>query len=70
MSWLTLVNLLLKVVGSVLDHLHETRLVKAGANMEQLKEHLVVAQHIVRARRAVDHARVDASKLRDKYRRK
>jgi hypothetical protein len=69
-SWLTLVNLLLKVVGGILNYLHETRLIKAGADAEQLKELLVVSQNVVRARRAVDRARVDANKLRNKYRRK
>ena len=69
MTWLTLVNLVLKVVGGVLDHLRESRLIRAGVDAEQARERLAVVKNIQRARRAVDRARIDVSQLRDKYRR-
>ncbi len=72
MTWLTAVNLLLKVAGGILDHLREGRLIQAGADAEQVEQQRAVAQSIKRARRAVQRARVDAhvGELRDKYRRR
>ncbi|MDP6785569.1 MAG: hypothetical protein QGI13_00430 [Rhodospirillales bacterium] len=55
---------------AVLAYLQESRLIRAGADAEQARERLAVAQNIGRARRAVDRARVDADRLRQKYRRK
>ena len=70
MTWLTAVTLLLRVVGGILDHLREGRLIQAGADAEQVEQQRAVAQSIKRARRAVERARIDAGELRDKYRRR
>ena len=70
MTWLTAVNLLLKVVGGILDHLREGRLIQAGADAELVRQQLAVAKSIKRARRAVERARINAGELRDKYRRR
>ena len=61
---------MLKVVGGILDHLREGRLIQAGADAEQTQQQRAVAQSIKRARRAVERARIDAGELRDKYRRR
>ena len=70
MTWLTAVTLLLRVVGGILDHLREGRLIQAGADAETLAQQLAAAKSIKRAKRAVERARIDAGRLRDKYRRR
>jgi hypothetical protein len=70
MSWLTLANLLLKVVGGVLNHFHESKLIQAGKDAATVAEIKTISRHIRRARSAVNRATVDATELRNKYRRK
>ena len=70
MTWLTLVNLLLKVVGGVLNHLHESRLIQAGKDAATVAEIKTINRHIRRARSAVNRAAIDATELRNKYCRK
>ena len=70
MTWVTLVNLLLKVVGGVLNHLYESRLIQAGKDAATVAEIKTINRHIRRARSAVNRAAIDATELRNKYRRK